>query len=162
MSNNLSSSQYWNWFEAFYLFDLGQSEKLAALISQSSIPLLLRNSIALRITYASHPNNNRIGQLKTDPETRLHVLIQTYDELVSLDVLAKKRLDEVTYDLFAETDIHKALIQRRNKLIKDQADKLHIGKKAMSIALDNFLKILCEWPYLTHVWSSKDYKSKSL
>ncbi len=46
-------------------------------MSQSPIPQLLRKPVVIRIPYTSHPNKNRMGQIKTDLTTRLQVLIQT-------------------------------------------------------------------------------------
>jgi hypothetical protein len=48
-----------------------------------------------------------MGQIKTDLTTRLQVLIQTYDELVCIDVTARKLLDEVIFDSSAQIDIHR-------------------------------------------------------
>jgi len=159
MDNTLSKSKHWVWFEALYLFDYGKPERLVQLVSQTAIPKLARKSIAIRLDTSTILNKNRIGQIKTDPGVRLQLLIEIYDRLTSIDVEAKQLIEQsITEHLFVQEEIHAAIRRKRTRLFLTQSKQLYISQKAMRVALNQFLILLREWPYLDNVWTISDYK----
>jgi hypothetical protein len=144
--SKLKAHPDWDWFEAIYLWEYGEKDKLAALILERPIPNGFRRAISDIVNDIKKPNIKAASKLSFTPGEWLNIHVdinELYEQIVNKAKQEIKNYPETERP--TQEELLEILNEQRVKLFKRTARKYEISYNTVKNSHFIFQVKLSHW-----------------